>query len=227
MNEQKQSLSIPVAIIIAGALIAGGIYMSGEKGSAPVANVPAQPSLDSIAPISANDHVLGNPKAPIVIVEYSDIECPFCKQFHDTLHKIVTDYGTQVAWVFRHFPVHKNSIKEGEAAECAAEIGGNDAFWKYTDRIFAKTPSNDGLDLGQLPIIAAEVGLDVVKFNACLSSGKYADKITQDRTDVINAGAQGTPYSVIFAGSERIPLTAGALPYNEMKSIIDAIIKNL
>lgn len=226
MNEQKQSLSIPVAIIIAGALVAGGIYFSGSRGAAPANNVPAAQEV-AIKPIQPTDHVLGDPQADIVIVEYSDIECPFCKQFHNTIHQLMDEYGTkgQLAWVFRHFPVHNNSVKEAEAAECAAELGGNDAFWKYTDKIFQLTPSNDGLDLAQLPVIASQVGLDRAKFQACLDSGKYAEKIVQDRNDVVAAGAQGTPYSVIFAKGQRIPLTQGALPYADMKVIIDAIIK--
>jgi protein-disulfide isomerase len=232
MNEQKQSqsLSVPVAIIIAGALIAGGIYMSGRgkvvAAPANTNNPPAQ-ATGNVKPISATDHILGNPKAEIILVEYSDIECPFCKQFHNTIHQLMNEYGAKgkLAWAFRHFPVHTNSVKEGEAAECAAEIGGNDAFWKYIDAIFAKTTSNNGLDLAQLPIIAAQVGLDVDKFNTCLSSEKYKSKIEKDREDVLAAGAQGTPYSVLFSKGEKVPLSQGALPYNDMKTIIETILK--
>ncbi|MEK7607619.1 MAG: thioredoxin domain-containing protein [Patescibacteria group bacterium] len=235
MNEPNQSslqsISIPVAIMVAGALIAGGIYFSGRGNQAAVvnnANTATVFNANNIKPISTADHVLGNPKADIVIIEYSDIECPFCKQFHATLHQLMNEYGTQgkLAWVYRHFPVHTNSIKEGEAVECAAEIGGNDAFWKYTDKIFEITTSNNGLDLAELPVIAEEIGLDVVRFNACLSSEKYKSKIEKDRADVTAAGAQGTPYSVIFTKGDRIPLNQGALPYNDMKTIIDTILKN-
>ncbi len=229
METQNQSLSIPVAIIIAGALIAGGIYMSNRSATAPAArNQQPTAQVVGIEPITAADHVLGDRNAPIVIVEYSDIECPFCKNFHNTLHMLMDDYGAkgQLAWAFRHFPVHENSIKEGEAIECAAEVGGNDAFWSYTDKIFAATKSNNGIDLAQLPVIAKEVGLDVTKFNTCLNSGKYKAKIEQQQQDVIKAGAGGTPYSVIFAKGEKIPLTQGALPYNDMKTIIETILKN-
>ncbi|HEY0908492.1 MAG TPA: thioredoxin domain-containing protein [Candidatus Paceibacterota bacterium] len=227
METQKQSYSIPVAIVLAGALIAGGIYMSNRPKAAPVAG-NQQPTAQAvnIKGVTADDHVLGDRNAPIMIVEYSDIECPFCKNFHATLHALVDEYKGQVAWAFRHFPVHENSVKEGEAAECAAEVGGNDAFWKYTDKIFAETKSNNGIDLARLPGIAKDIGLDTTKFNACLNSGKYASKIEQQRMDVINAGAGGTPYSVIFAKGEKIPLTQGALPYADMKTIIDTIIKN-
>lgn len=229
MNE-KQSLSIPLAIIVAGALIAGGIYFSG-KNNQPAdgnANTAAVVNTDSIKPVGAGDHLLGNPKAEIILVEYSDIECPFCKDFHGTLHQLVNEYGPsgKLAWAYRHFPVHKNSVKEAEAAECAGEIGGNDAFWKYTDLIFETTTSNNGLDLAKLPDIAVEIGLDRDIFSACLDSGKYAAKIEKDRADVTAAGAGGTPYSIIFAGGQRIPLTRGALPYSDMKAIIESILQN-
>lgn len=229
MNEQKQSLSIPVAIIIAGALIAFGIYWTG-RGNQPAAAVQTAPSqsLTSIAPVSATDHILGNPNAKVVIVEYSDTECPYCKQYHSTLHQLMTTYGANgdLAWVFRYFPVHSKSVAEGVAQECAAELGGNDAFWKFTDKVFETTNSNDSLDPAMLPVIAGQVGLNVTAFKSCLTSGKYEAKITKDRSDVTAAGAGGTPYSVIFAGGEKIPLTQGALPYADMKNIIDTVLKN-
>ncbi|MEN9622198.1 MAG: hypothetical protein RLZZ67_632 [Candidatus Parcubacteria bacterium] len=227
MENKNQSPSIPVAIIVAGALIAFGIYMSGKSTVAPaVATAPAKQTVD-IAPVSSADHVLGDRKAPITMVVYSDIECPFCKRFHDTIKTIVTEYKGKVAVAFRHFPVHQNSVKEGEAVECAAEVGGNDAFWKYTDAIFAETKSNNGIELSRLPGIAKEIGLDVTKFNACLASGKFTAKIEKDQADVIKAGAGGTPYSVIFApNGEKIPLTQGALPFADMKRILDTVLKN-
>lgn len=229
MNEQKQSLSIPVAIIIAGALIAFGIYWSG-RGNQPIqpATNTQQPQLGQIRPVSSEDHILGDPKAKIVLVEYSDTECPYCKTYHSTLHQLMKTYGTQgeLAWVFRYFPVHEKSIKEAEAAECAAELGGNGAYWKYIDRIFALTDSNDSLDLAVLPEIAKELGLDVTTFNTCLSSGKYESKIIADLNEVTAIGAGGTPYSVLITNNQQIPLNQGALPYNDMKNIIDTILKN-
>lgn len=224
---QKQNFTVPVAIVIAGLLIAVGIYASGRNTAAPAAATQqATASLDSIKPIQPTDHVLGNPNAKVVIVEYSDTECPYCKEFQSTLHEVMTTYGDQVAWVFRNFPVHQRSVHEAEAAECAAELGGNDTYWKYLDEVFAETNSNDSLDPAALPAIAQKLGLDVTKFNACVDSGKYEAKINQDKQDVINAGAQGTPFSVIFAGGQKIPITQGALPYDSMKTILDTVIKN-
>lgn len=232
MQEQRQSLSIPVSIIIAGALIAFGIYMTGPRSSGVASNTPQQQPLpeNTIKPVSAADHVLGNPKAPVMIVEYSDIECPFCKQYHSTLHLLMNEYEKEgkVAWAYRHFPVHRNSSKEAQAAECAAELGGNKAFWTYLDKIFAATPSNDGLDLARLPDIAKETGLNVDSFNACLSSEKYAAKIDEHFQDMKNNAVQGTPYAAIFVNGELVhEVREGAVPFDYLKAIVDDILKSL
>lgn len=205
MNKDN-SLSIPGAIVIAGLLIAGGIYLS--KPSLPNTAKNNQPasvgSSDiSLKAVSADDHILGNPNAPVIMVEYSDLECPFCKIFHVTMNTIMDTYGKdgKVAWVYRHFPldsIHPKTRKEAEASECANELGGNSVFWKYIDEVFNVTTSNNTLPFEKLAIIAKDVGLDVNKFNDCLSSGKYAEKVEAQFEDGEAAGSQGTPYNVMI-----------------------------
>src|ERR1035437_6555171 len=135
--EKKNNLSIPTAIIAAGIIIAFGIYLS--KSSTPSTQTETnQTSAIQINPISATDHILGNPNAPIVIVEFVDLECPFCKAFEGTMNSLMSTYGKdgKLAWVYRHFPLNihpKYSEKESEASECANELGGQSAFWKYTE----------------------------------------------------------------------------------------------
>lgn len=96
----------------------------------------------NLDPVSPDDHYFGSKDAEVVIVEYSDLECPYCAKFHDTLHQLVTDYNGKVAWVYRHLPltqIHATAEDKALASECVAELGGNDAFWKYIDNIFEKT----------------------------------------------------------------------------------------
>lgn len=204
--KNTQPYLIPLSIIVAGALVAAGIYFGGVSPSSKTATkdqaAVTQPEI-KIASITTDDHILGNPDAKIKIVEFSDIECPFCKRFHTTLHQIIDKYGKDgtVAWVYRHFPIdqlHKNARKEAEATECAADQGGNDAFWKYIDEVYKRTPSNDKLDLAELPKIASEQGLDVTVFNTCLSSGKFSAKVTEHVKDATTSGGNGTPYSVLI-----------------------------
>ncbi len=232
MNMEK--LSVPIAIVIAGGLIAGAFYFSNSKAPEKVAvkdQVATQKEVINMKPITADDHILGNPQADVIIVEYSDTECPFCKSFHNTLRRLMSEYGKdgRVAWVYRHFPIdqlHSKSRKEAEATECANELGGSGKFWEYINALYDTTNSNNSLDPAQLPVIAKSVGLDVTAFNNCLSGGKYAAKIETDIQDAKNAGAQGTPYSVIVSkdGTET-PITGGAVPYDNLKPVIDALLK--
>ncbi len=96
--------------------------------------------------VEASDHIFGNPDAPVTIIEYSDYECPFCKQYDPTLKKIVQESNGSVRWIYRHYPLHQHSFEKLVAAECVAKIKGNDAFWKYSDLLFGllKT-SNDSV----------------------------------------------------------------------------------
>ncbi|MBX4198718.1 DsbA family protein [Candidatus Parcubacteria bacterium] len=225
-----QQFTIPLAIILAGGMIASAVYFGGGHGGA----IAAAGSLTGsntpegkVEPVSGKDHMLGDANAPITIVEYSDLECPFCKVFHDTMHQVLATYAGKVNWVYRHFPIaqlHSKAPMESEASECAADQGGNTAFWSYIDKIFATTGSNNTLDPAELPRIAQGLGLDVTQFNKCLTNGTHGKEITDDVTAAINAGAQGTPYSVIIMGDKQIVVN-GAEPYESVKAKIDSLLK--
>jgi protein-disulfide isomerase len=94
------------------------------------------PYTGEVPAVTAEDHIIGNINAPIIIVEYSDYECPYCKNFHATLQKMTSESNGNIAWVYRHWPIHANSFEKLVAAECVAKIKGNDAFWKYSDLLF-------------------------------------------------------------------------------------------
>ena len=223
----KSQYILPVTIVIAGALIAGAVFLLGDSPapSGDSQNITARPYDPAV------DYILGNPNAPIKIVEYSDLECPFCKQFQTTMHQIMQYYGNsgQVAWVFRHFPLaqlHSKAPREAQAAECAGEQGGSEAFFKFVDRVFEITPSSNGLDLAKLPEVAQEIGLNVEAFNSCLASEKYAKKVSDSYNEAIKLGAQGTPYTLIMVGEEAVTLP-GNQPYDSMRAAIDAVLSGL
>ncbi|MEK7593809.1 MAG: DsbA family protein [Patescibacteria group bacterium] len=229
MTENK--INTPGAIIIAGIIIAVAIFLTSgkfttKKDDSAGSRAPS-PQEIAVSPVSDKDHLLGNPQAKIVVIEFSDTECPFCKKFHPTMQKIVADYKGQVAWVYRHFPIdslHSRARKEAEATECANEFGGNTVFWQYLDKIFELTPSNDGLDPAELPKIAETVGLDVTKFNVCLSSGKYKDLVESNYEDGIKAGVTGTPASVVMnIKTGKKTLLVGAESYDNVKRAIESI----
>ncbi len=238
-SEQKNSHTIllPITILVAGILIAGAIYLNRTSVEPEKISINAPSSskvnIDAFIPITDKDHVLGDvTKAEVVIVDYSDLECPYCKELHETFLKIMTDYeGTdKVAWVHRHFPlsIHTKAIKEAEATECVADLGGNTAFWEFTHTVFANTPSNDGLDPKNLSLFAKKVGVDTAKFEACLAAGTYTTKIKEDYENAIKLiGTESTQFTVLVVRGQVVPLADksgigfGALPYPTMKALID------
>ncbi len=96
-----------------------------------------------IDPPSPDDHIYGNPNATVTIVEYSDFECPYCKQFQPVLKQIVDESNGSVRWIYRNYPLHQHSFEELIAAECVAKIKGNDAYWKYGELLFGLQDQKD------------------------------------------------------------------------------------
>ena len=202
----SNNLTLPVAIVAAAALIGGAIIYTR---TAPLPNKTAAietPSHDTVAirQVTKADHILGSMDAKIVMVEYSDTECPFCKKFQPVLHLLVNQYtekANSLAWVYRHFPIpqlHPRAPHEAEATECVASLGGEAKFWQYLDLIYTTTPGNNGLDPAQLPILASQVGVDTKKFQACLDSSKFAQAIANSNQEARDLGAEGTPFTVII-----------------------------
>ncbi|MEK7159000.1 MAG: DsbA family protein [Patescibacteria group bacterium] len=168
--------------------------------------------------ITKSDHVRGNFNAPITLVEYSDFECPFCEKIYPTFKKLLSDYPDQVRLVYKHFPLgfHPNAQKAAEASECADEQG---KFWEYHDTLFDNQAN--GFSLTNFKQWAEDLKLNTKKFNNCLDSGKYTEKVQADETDGQSRGVNGTPATFVNG-----QLVSGAVPYESFKSIIDQLISN-
>ncbi len=239
-----QPYILPLAIVIAGVLISGTIYMSqnqsggaSEKGKsvADIAQEALKPKIN-VAEVTKADHIKGSINAKVKLIVYTDPECPFCKNFHTTTNTLYEQRKAagDLAIVYRMFPLeslHSKAPKESEAFECAAEIGGNDSFWKYADELFKNTPANNKLDPAKLYEFASAINLDSEKFKTCLDSGKYKSKIAEGVVAGSKAGAQGTPYSVVQVKGQFIPLVDangngyGALPLPAISQIISELSK--
>lgn len=226
---QNNNLTVPIAIVVAGALIAGALFFAGQAATPSQNGGTAQEGAEKNVPaVSADDHVLGDPNAPVVVVEYSDIECPFCKQFHVTMQQIIDEYGKdgQVAWVYRHFPLaqlHPNAPRLAEASECVAELAGEQAFWNFLDEVFEIAPVNTSFPMGRLAEAAATAGADENAFNACMDSGRHQSIVEAEFNDAIATGGQGTPHNIIIAGDQVIAIP-GAQPYATVKQVIDSLL---
>lgn len=231
----SEKLLLPISIVVAGLLVGGGVYLSGKIAREKPTPTQKQQAVsqnlsDSIRPIDVNDHILGSIKARVLVIEYADTECPFCKMFHSTMISIMQEYGKdgKVAWVYRHFPIvelHPKSPKEAEGLECAGKLGGNGKFWEYTNKLYEITPSNNNLDPKELTNVATAVGLSSASFNACLESGEFGPRVKLDVKNAQELGASGTPYSIIIdtKTNEHYPVE-GAYPYAQIKSVIDLIL---
>lgn len=191
----------------------------------------AEQKAAKVQPVSAqHDHIFGNPDAPISLIEYSDFECPFCKRFHPIARRLVESSGGKVNWVYRDFPLNFHNPaaeREAEAAECVAALGGNDAFWNYSDLLYANTTSNGhGVPVAQLGPLAASVGVDKESFEACLKSHRYAARVKRDVSEGEAIGIDGTPGNILRnnrTGAVRV--RPGVRPLASLKADVDAMLQ--
>lgn len=184
----------------------------------------------NVPPPTKDDHIYGNPAAPVTLIEYSDFECPFCKGFHTTAKQLVDRSDGQVDLVYRHFPLdmhNPGAKKEAEASECVAELGGNDAFWKYADAVYTRTRSNGkGFPVENLEPLAVELGLNREAFRQCLDSGRMAPRIQHDIDTGTKAGVEGTPGNILLNNrTGKVMAVHGAQPYARLTDAVQQLLK--
>lgn len=198
---------------------AGKVNANSNINAGNVANTnnAVAPQYGKPAAVNKDDHKQGQDNAKLVMIEYSDFQCPFCQKHHETMKKIVQDFGDKVQWVFRNFPltqIHPFANKAALAAECASEQG---KFWEYADKLFENQSKFSDTYFGEL---ANELKLNTNQFNTCVSSAKYQGKIDAQTADGQQAGARGTPAT--FLNGQLVP---GAVPYDQFKSQVEGLLK--
>ena len=154
----------------------------------------------------------GNAKAPVMIVEFSDYQCPYCHQIEPTVKKLLAKYGDKVSLSYRDFPltaIHSQAMIAAEASRCALEQG---KFWEYHDQLFTAS----SLEKNSLIEYAKNLKLDDKQFESCLTSEKYKADIEKDEQDGRSVGVNGTPGFFINGVS-----VSGARPESEFAQIID------
>jgi len=183
----------------------------------------------TVRPVSAaRDHIFGNPDAEVSLIEYSDLECPYCKRFHVTARALVKRYAGRVNWVYRQFPLsfHANAGIEAQASECAAALGGDKAFWPFIDAIFERTQSNGyGFARDALVPLAAAIGLDATRFKSCLDTGEQSARVREDARDGAAVGVTGTPGNIILNNrTGKAMLREGAVPLDRLMTDVERIL---
>lgn len=237
MEEKQKSLITPVltGLLVISAFFMGRFYTKSQiledksKPKAAEENVvagaeevaPSEFKIGDIPEVTDEDHIKGDKNAEIVLIEYSDYECPFCNRFNPTMIQIMEEYADKVAWVYRHFPLsfHQNAQKYAEASECVAELGGNDAFWYFNDALYEKMAT--GFETSQLDGLVTESGVNLGAYQTCMDEGRYTQKVKDQMTAGQAAGVQGTPGTFIVTKNGDKELIPGALPFDQVKPMID------
>lgn len=186
---------------------------SDDSETIPAGNVPS---------VTEDDHVKGSKNAPVTIIEYSDFECPYCGAFIPTVEQVLAQYKDKVRLVYRHFPLsfHPAALPAALASECAAEQG---KFWEFHDALFQnQTALTDTL----YKKLTADNKLNTTKFNDCLSSQKYLDKVQNQAAAGGAAGVNGTPGTFIIGPDGTATPITGAVPVSSLTAAIDAALNN-
>jgi protein-disulfide isomerase len=180
----------------------------------------AAPTAITVKKVEEDENILGNKNAKITLVEYSDFECPFCSRFMPTVDAVLENYPDDVRVVFRHFPlrsIHAEAAPAANASECAAEQG---RFWEFHDGLFENQTT---LGSATYTKLATELGLNLSKFEECVSSNKYAAAVQEDEVSAQQAGGQGTPYSILIGPDGQTIPVSGAQPF----SVVEAAIQQM
>jgi protein-disulfide isomerase len=219
---RMQRLGVIAIIVVGALLVAAALIYPNLKPVGAIENPdPGEHPM-------ANDNAMGDPNAPIMIEEFSDFQCPYCARFHEeTEWQIANSYvadGT-VYLVYRSFGdfIGPESKAAAEASYCA---GDQDKFWEYHNILFAnQTGENVGAYTDRrLQAFAEALSLDMNAFNSCFSSGKFSDRVNQDRVDGTAAGVTGTPaFSITYTvnGEQKQRFIAGAYPFSEFQTQIE------
>ncbi len=225
LQSRREMWFLPVAILAAGLILAVALFVIRHRPD-PRA-VAGDTSL--MRPISEDDHIIGSPSAPIMLVEYSDIDSSYSKTFQQTMEQIMSEYaaGGKVAWVYRHLPLidqHVHAAEHAEAAECIASLGGPNIFWRFISALNAEAPGDQQFDPSGYDAVVSSLGVVAQSFDACLTSHTYQPRVASDFSNGLAVGAGGSPFSILLVNGQKPVTIDGAVPYDSMKKILDDAI---
>ena len=219
-RQQQQRLRNMIFIILGGALIIGAMIW------------PSLQPVEGLLTPEARSHpnadfnVIGDPNAPITIINYSDFQCSFCRAFFAENEQLLIEQFVETGianYEMRSFGdfLGPESSAAAEAAYCAGDQG---AFWEMHDMIFTNYSGGNGGGYAERRLIAMaeDIGLDSEAFSACLDDNKYQDRVNQDLADGQEAGVEGTP-SFFINGI----LLDGNRDVNAFQQVIESILAEL
>jgi protein-disulfide isomerase len=186
----------------------------------------AEEKAKNVPPLQSDDHFYGDRNAKIIVFEYSDMECPFCKKFHTDAKEFIDENKGEVALVFRHFPltnIHPYAQKLAEGGICVAKVNGNEAFWEYADEVF----ESDGIQSeDQISEIAVRIGVQKDLFETCMKDENIAKKVQQSLKDGAASGITGTPGNIFYnTETKATQVVSGALPKEALEQVLTSMQK--
>ena len=229
-SQYKSPLIIGSVFIFLGLLAV--IFMSHKKTypfmtvRGPIQTLTVPTDLSS--QLKKQDHVRGANNPQVILIEYADFECPFCKKFRPTLLEVLQDKSLQAAMVYRHFPLpfHQYAEKEAEASECVNALGGSEKFWQFHDLLYERTKSNGlGFSPEHLAPLAHEIGLDEAQVQNCINAGTYAGRVQDDIDTGKRLGVSGTPTTVIIVSSGKSQTVVGSVSVKDIKDVASQLLR--
>ncbi len=232
LARQRRERIITMVVVAGIILVLGGLLVLASQ---PKAQATVTPDVADLIPPAPHPHpqedanALGDPQAPVTIIEYSDFQCPFCGRFaRETEPLLIRDYVAtgKVRLIYRTFGdwIGEESLLSAEAAYCAGDQG---KFWAFHDTLFYNQHGeNQGaFTRERIEAMAQMLGLNLDEFRQCLDEHKYQKQAMQDLKDGQAAGVQGTPSFIIIAPDGSQQFIEGAQPYERFKEAIEAALQ--
>ena len=203
---------------------------NGQEATAPTEEETAE-LLKNVPTVNDQDHVIGATDGKVVMISYSDYECPYCNRWHPTWQSLIDKYGDQITFVYRHFPLsfHPHAEMLAEASECIADNAGNEAFWSFTNSVYEKM-ADESIYTTQgassvvteetVLALAAAAGADRSQVQSCLDSGEKASIVNTMMQGGQSAGVGGTPSTIVISAKGGYDIIPGALPLAEVETIL-------
>ncbi len=187
-------------------------------------NQDGTPIVEGRTVSTENLKIRGNTEASIVLVEFSDYQCPFCARFHDAPKNVVANSNGKVAWAWKHFPLqfHPEATPAAIAAECVNKLSGAEKFWSFTDAMIL---NQDKLSAAVYKAEAAKLGVNAAAFNTCLTDPKMKENVETETAEGASLGVNGTPNTLVVRNENGVYTVLesinGALPEATVQSIVD------
>jgi protein-disulfide isomerase len=218
---------IAIAILLHGVIVA---KLGGSSAAKPTSIVTKE-IVEKVLKGSTANRYFGDsvPTEAIVFTEFSDTECPFCKNYHATIEKVIAEGAGKYAWVYKHFPLsfHPKAQKQAEAIECVRSISGDQKALHYLDVIYAVTPSNNKLEESVLFEISDKMKLPTKKLRECVVAGTFAAKVQTDITEGESRGVSGTPFTFVTKGYGKDAVEIGTINGAQPVEAVEALLSQV